>query len=149
MGAALTLDSVLPMELIPPSRGFDTTRRLPNLRTRVEHILRKSRRSPSLERRTMSRWPLPVLLELRPLAREVPEALAIELVVVGKDLSESGIGFFHDRPIPYRRGVVTFHPGDGAPLAVEVDLSWCRFTRMGWYESGGRLIRVVDEPALA
>ncbi len=145
MGAALTLDSALPMELVPPSTlvGFDGQQ--PNLRARVERILRKNRRLLSVEHRTVSRWPLPVLLELRPLEREVPAALAIRLVVVGKDLSESGIGFFHDSPIPYRRGIVTFHPSDGASLSVEVDLSWCRFTRMGWYESGGRLIRLVDD----
>jgi hypothetical protein len=37
------------------------------------------------------------------------------------------------------------HPGI-APFAAEIDISWCRFTKPGWYESGGRLIRAVSDP---
>jgi hypothetical protein len=26
---------------------------------------------------------------------------------------------------------------------AEIDITWCRFTKPGWYESGGRLMRIA------
>jgi hypothetical protein len=31
-------------------------------------------------------------------------------------------------------------------MGVLVDLKWCRFTRHGWYESGGRFLQIVPSP---
>jgi hypothetical protein len=28
-------------------------------------------------------------------------------------------------------------------FAVEIDINWCRFSKPGWYESGGRLIAAI------
>jgi hypothetical protein len=28
-------------------------------------------------------------------------------------------------------------------FAVEIDISWCRFSKPGWYESGSRLIAAL------
>jgi hypothetical protein len=142
MGATLSLDSFVPVELIPPATS--ETRDLTGLRQRIAGLVRQGRRTPGIERRNASRMALPILMELNPSPRDVPQSLAIEMVVVGKDLSDGGIGFFHDRPIPYRRGLITIRHDDGPPLTLEVDISWCRFTRMGWYESGGRILAIVD-----
>ena len=34
----------------------------------------------------------------------------------------------------------------GARLAFLIDLTWCRFKRQGWYESGGRFLQVAPLP---
>ncbi len=115
----------------PLTLGEEVTKLLERIRPAVEHDRRASRRTP-----------IPFLFELSAAPGEVPEELEQTLVVVGKDISERGIGFYHERPIPYRRGILTVDlPCDG-PVQLEVDLLWCRFTSLGWYESGGRLLRV-------
>ena len=67
-------------------------------------------------------------------------------VVVGKDLSEHGISFYHPEVIPHRRMIASLDMGRGRWLGVLVDLRWCRFTKAGWYESGGRFLQLVQSP---
>ena len=31
-------------------------------------------------------------------------------------------------------------------ISFLIDLNWCRFTRHGWYESGGRFLDVATPP---
>ncbi len=108
----------------------------------VKTLLERIRPAVEQDRRGGGRTAIPFLFELSPAPGEVPDELAQKLVVVGKDITHRGIGFFHERPIPYRRGILTVDlPGDG-PVQLEVDLLWCRFTSLGWYESGGRLLGV-------
>lgn len=101
----------------------------------LEHI------QPATEhdRRSMDRIPIPYLFELSPAQDEVSDDLMQAIVVVGKDICERGIGFFHDRPIPFRRGTLTAHLPEEGVVQLKVDLLWCRCTSLGWYESGGRL----------
>jgi hypothetical protein len=65
------------------------------------------------------------------------------LVVVGKHLSERGLGFYHPKPLPYRRMIACLEAADGRLVRLLVDLTWCRFSRQGWYESGGRFLQAV------
>ena len=62
---------------------------------------------------------------------------------MGKNVSRRGMSFYHNRPLPYRRALIAVeHPAlDG--FAAEIDITWCRFTKPGWYESGGRLIAAM------
>lgn len=114
----------------------------------VTTLLERIRPAVEQDRRGNRRTAIPFLFELSPFPGEVPEELAHSFVVVGKDVSERGIGFYHERPIPYRRGVLTVDlPCDG-PVQLEVDLLWCRFTSLGWYESGGRLLGVSSNSYL-
>lgn len=94
------------------------------------------------DRRAATRTPIPFLFELAPLSTEVPELLTRKVVVVGKEISERGIGFYHQQPIPYRRGNLSIELPGQETVDLEVDLLWCRFTSLGWYESGGRLVGV-------
>ena len=98
------------------------------------------------ERRREQRYPFPHLMHLTPVGDDglTPEGETI--VVVGKHLSERGLGFYHPQPLPYRRMIVSLQTGNGAWLGFLIDLSWCRFTKQGWYESGGHFIQSVFSP---
>ena len=42
--------------------------------------------------------------------------------------------------------IVSLRTGTGAWLGFLIDLTWCRFTKQGWYESGGRFLQSVLSP---
>jgi hypothetical protein len=98
------------------------------------------------ERRRANRYPFPYLVHLTPLDDDGMTPIGETMVVVGKHLSESGLGFYHPQPLPYRRMIVSLETNTGQWLAFVIDLSWCRFTKQGWYESGGRFLQAVDPP---
>jgi len=56
----------------------------------------------------------------------------------GRDISQEGISFSHKKPIPQKLVQVTFNPTDDQPVSVIVELTWCRFSRDGTYQSGGK-----------
>jgi hypothetical protein len=104
-------------------------------------------RSARVERRRDHRYPFPYLLRLTPANADGTAAEGETVVVVGKHVSEQGLGFYHTRPLPYRYMIVSFDTSGGRCLSFLVDLSWCRFTRQGWYESGGRFLQIVSSPS--
>jgi hypothetical protein len=99
-----------------------------------------------VERRSDNRYPFPYLAHLTPVGPDgvTPEGQSV--VVVGKHLSEKGFGFYHHAPLPYRRMIVSLEGRNGHWLGFLIDLKWCRFTKGGWYESGGRLLQAVVSP---
>jgi hypothetical protein len=116
----------------------------PNVCARVhELLLVMYPPGPPLERRNDRRYPYPQLIRLTPVDEGGKQILSKTIAVVGKTLSERGVGFYHPQPLPYRRVVASFHAGDDRWLGLLVDLSWCRFTGLGWYESGGRFLQSV------
>ena len=98
----------------------------------------------AMERRRDDRYPLPVLLELIPLDDDGARCPHELMTVVGKNISRRGISFFHEHPLSHRRVLVELVDNDLGWFAAEVDVTWCRFTKPGWYESGGRLVRVLS-----
>jgi hypothetical protein len=42
--------------------------------------------------------------------------------------------------------IVSLETRSGEWIAFLIDLRWCRFTKGGWYESGGRFLRTVISP---
>jgi hypothetical protein len=99
-----------------------------------------------VERRREKRYPFPFLLHLTPVAEDGRTPQGETLVVVGRHLSERGLGFYHPRPLPYRRMIASLETTAGQWLGFLIDLGWCRFTKQGWYESGGRLLQSVPSP---
>ncbi len=63
------------------------------------------------ERRFEPRFPYPHLLYLTPLAKNGVDTQGDSIVVVGKDLSESGMSFFHPRPLADRHMIVSLEAG--------------------------------------
>jgi hypothetical protein len=98
-----------------------------------------------LEKRHENRYPFPYLIHLTPLAEDGVTPQGESMSVVGKHLSERGLGFYHPKPLPYRRMIASLEC-NGHWLGFIVDLKWCRFTKQGWYESGGRFLQSVPSP---
>ena len=96
-----------------------------------------------VERRGLQRIATPYLMQLTPINGDGAFLTDETVVVVGKDITPGGLGFFHQQPLPYRRAIVTVELPHVGLLSVEVDVQRCRFTKLGWYESGGRLLRIV------
>jgi len=99
-----------------------------------------------VERRREYRCPFPYLIHLTPVGKDGISPEGETLVVVGKHLSQRGLGFYHPQPLPHRRMIASLEDTRGHWLGFLIDLSWCRFTKQGWYESGGRFLQSVPSP---
>jgi hypothetical protein len=99
-----------------------------------------------IERRHEQRYPYPRLISLWPMKADGATPDGEELTVVGKHISEGGLGFFHQQPISHRLAVASLESSDGRWLGFLLDIHRCRFTHHGWYESGGKFLRAVPSP---
>jgi hypothetical protein len=108
-------------------------------------ILKQALQRPvAFERRQYGRIALPLVLRVTPLDQTGQPLQHLAIQVVGKDISPRGISFFHELPLPHRRAIVDFEHPDVGRFSFEVDITWCRFSSPGWYQSGGRLIRTFS-----
>jgi hypothetical protein len=116
----------------------------------VESLLAGFSPQVTVERRNDRRIAVPQLFQLIPLDESGQPVHSAVLTVIGKNISRRGICFYHNQPLPYRRAVIIVHQPGFNDFSVEIDISWCRFTKPGWYESGGRLVAVKPvEPKCA
>jgi len=99
-----------------------------------------------IERRHEQRYPYPRLISLAPMKPDGITPDGDALTVAGKHISEGGLGFFHQEPISHRLAIVSLEASDGRWLGFLLDIHRCRFTRHGWYESGGKFLRAVASP---
>ena len=99
---------------------------------------------PNEPRRDM-RYPYPFLFCLVPVGNDGTTPLPESITVVGKNVSNHGIGFYHREPTPHRRVIITLGNTPDNRLTVLTELLWCRFTRQGWYDSGGRFLEIVSQ----
>jgi hypothetical protein len=99
-----------------------------------------------VERRRQIRCAFPQPVYLTPVGEDGITPAGESIMAVGKDLSEGGLGFYHDIPLPSRRMVVSLQMGDGHWLAFVIELSRSRQIRQGWHESGGRFLESVPSP---
>jgi hypothetical protein len=104
---------------------------------------------PTIERRAAQRFAYPQLLHLTPTLADGRTPGATTFVVVGKTLSEGGLGFFHREPLADKFVVASLTDHHGRYISFLLDITWCRFTALGWYESGGRFLEVVRSPLAA
>jgi len=124
------------------SQGQSTTEQDHNLRMAVWQIL-AGIYPLDQERRDGARFPYPRLIRLSPLPADGKVASRAPVTVVGKHLSEDGLGFFHHAPLPDRQMLAQLDLPGGGTGTFQIVLRWCRFIRDGWYESGAKLVRVV------
>jgi hypothetical protein len=95
------------------------------------------------ERRREQRYPFPYPIRLTPVTADGNISPAESIVVLGKHLSEHGVDFYYNEPLPYRRVIASFERGGQEVLHLMMDLTWCRFGRHGWYENGGRFLQLL------
>ena len=97
------------------------------------------------ERRNDSRAPFPYLLTLTPIDDLVIEVTGDPVTVAGKHLATRGIDFYHSFPLPFKRAIVSLD-GDSFDLDAHfvLNITWCRFLRPGWYDSGGRFTHILS-----
>jgi len=84
-----------------------------------------------MERRQEQRYPFPRLITLSPLSIDGVTPSGRSLTVVGKHLSEGGLGFFHPQPLSDRLVIASLEAEEGRCLAFLLDIHRCRFTRHG------------------
>ena len=130
------------------SKPASGRRKSSRLTRQVQSLIAGLERPSPAERRRHDRVAVPFLLRLTPLDPEGEPLNDEAVTVVGKDISQRGLSFFHEHSLPYRRAMIELEHPEVGPLCMEVDICWCRFSKLGWYESGGNLTRVIDrEPA--
>jgi hypothetical protein len=98
------------------------------------------------ERRARPRIPFPRLIGLTPLQNDNLQPAAEMIHVVGKNLAPLGLDFFHHDPIPQRYALVNLEQDRELSLRFLLKITWCRFLKPGWYDSGGRFTKVVEWP---
>lgn len=110
-------------------------------RRQVRELLSGLYPAGPFERRREQRFPIPKLIQLRPVGPDGTTSLGPAVCVSGKHLSEEGLSFFHPQPLPYRLVVASLEKLDGTRAEFLLDVDWCRFTQFGWYESGGKFVQ--------
>jgi hypothetical protein len=103
---------------------------------------------PAIERRRESRQPYPYPVHITPLAEDGEPELQRTFVVIGKHLSPEGFDFYCPKPLAERRVIASLDCGREGWVGLLLELAWCRFSRHGWYDNGGRFIAVVASPLL-
>ena len=125
-----------------PNSGADQ-----QIRRQVQQVLQLIRhRSQGMDRRSDRREPFPYPIYITPVAEDGTAQTNETIVVLGKHLSERGLDFYYQAPLPYRRVIASWECSNGHWLAMVLDLRWCRSNRHGWYENGGRFLQVVESP---
>jgi hypothetical protein len=98
------------------------------------------------DRRREARYPYPYPIFLTPCDGPSGSPPAKPIPVIGKQLSLHGIDFYYREPLPYRRVIASLDGGDDGWIGLLLELAWCRFSRHGWYDNGGRFLAVVPSP---
>ncbi|HMC11400.1 MAG TPA: hypothetical protein VKH44_08925 [Pirellulaceae bacterium] len=111
-------------------------------------LLAVESRAPVLERRREARYPYPYPIHLTPFGASGQPEVDRTFVVIGKHIAPHGIDFYCRKPVADRRVVASLDCGGEGWIGLVVELAWCRFSRHGWYDNGGRFITVVPSPLL-
>ena len=99
-----------------------------------------------LERRRERRTPYPYPIHLTPFDADGQPDAERTFVVIGKHLAPHGIDFYCSQPVADRRVIASLDCGREGWMGLVVELAWCRFSRHGWYDNGGRFVAVVPSP---
>lgn len=113
----------------------------------VEQALVEERKGLySYEQRESDRYPCSRLIELTPWDIVTNQSMDDPIMVASRNLSRTGLGFYHKAPLTARHAIVQLYPGTEHP-GLMIKLIWCRFLCPEWYDNGGRFIRVATETA--
>jgi hypothetical protein len=125
----------------PSPRGIPEVERL------IESLVASWHASAQLlQNRRWHRTPYRKPLVITPMDHEADVASAGSRLATGRDLSAGGLSFLHKHPLPHRIVAITFGLEPDMPTAIVTRLTWCRFTRWGEYQSGGKFLRTIESP---
>jgi len=96
------------------------------------------------DRRDRARVPFSRLVALTPVANASLEHPGEPVYVVGKNLAQQGLDFFHSQPFPHRYAIASLEIGQDRRVHFLMKITWCRFLHSGWYDSGGRFVKRVE-----
>jgi hypothetical protein len=100
------------------------------------------------EKRSHRRFPFRVSLVITPVNNITGKVDDLKsFAAFGIDLSPTGVCFLARQLVAARRAVVSCEGPDRQPTSLLFEPRWVRFTRGGWYQTGGRLLDVVNEAA--
>jgi len=105
-------------------------------------------RGQATDQRSLERFPYPHLLYLTPVGAD-NAPVGESVVVIGKHLSENGLGFYHPNPLPHRRMIASLELPHSLWAGFLIDIKWTRFTCFGVYDSGGQFLQTVPSPTAA
>ena len=91
------------------------------------------------------RYPYPNPLYLTP-ADEDGKVTGETFSVLGRNISEMGLDFYHNEPLADRFVIASLEWGDEQWVGLLMELTWSRFNRYGWYQSGGGFLRPATSP---
>jgi hypothetical protein len=97
-----------------------------------------------LELRSHQRFPYSRLIALTALNSQTGFTPEQSSYVVGKHLSPLGLDFFHHAPIPQRFAIISLELAAEQFVHLLMKITWCRFLRGNWYDSGGRFLKLVE-----
>ena len=52
--------------------------------------------------------------------------------VAVRDIDDRRVSFYHQKPLLYRRALLVVDDRGEGRIRAELDLTWCRFNRLGW-----------------
>jgi hypothetical protein len=141
-GELTYLPNFVPTSVAPPAEE-----NVNDVRVCVQQLIGEvSKKSVFAERRQDQRFPFTQLIQLTPVDQHGKPVKDLTSTVIGKHISERGLDFFNQHPIAHRRVIVTIESQNGLSTSLLMELSWCRFTKQGWYDNGGRFIEAVENP---
>jgi hypothetical protein len=133
--------------VLRPSKAARPLHRLEAISRIVNHVMASWHSPLALaEQRGWQRisYDHPAILTLLDDRTSLP--IGVHKVVSGRDISPSGFSFTHLDPLACRRAIVTFAFEPEETEAIELRLTWCRFTRAGIYQSGGKFLNPTASP---
>src|SRR5262245_64657537 len=146
--AICLLDTVLPASLPLGSGG--SAGQGDEIASRVQAALSAlDALRPAVERRRQQRYPYPYPVHVTPLEDDGQPALDKTFVVIGKHLSPQGFDFYSPQPLADNRVIISLDCGRQGWTGILLELAWCRFSRHGWYDNGGRFLALVTSPLLS
>ena len=98
------------------------------------------------ERRRCLRVPFPYPIYLTPVDATGEVEHEKSFSVVGRQLSERGLDFYHNEPLTSRKLIASLAGEDDRMISLVLELTWCRFGRHGLYENGGRFVSIARSP---
>lgn len=100
-----------------------------------------------LDRRRDARYAYPYPLMLLPLDAAIRGERDRQIAAIGKHLTIHGIDFYTTSPVAAKEVLCQFHSSSG-DYALVIELNWCRHNIQGWFENGGKFLRVWKKPAI-